>query len=43
MFFCKDVLEYEIGPWEIVKKLGLEEDLLKTTEIKITDGPGAFL
>lgn len=28
-------------PWEIVKKLGLEEDLLKTTEIKITDGPVA--
>ncbi|KIJ98994.1 hypothetical protein K443DRAFT_189327 [Laccaria amethystina LaAM-08-1] len=37
--FVKIVLEYEIGPWEIVKKLGLEEDLLKTTEIKITDGP----
>ena len=41
--FVKIVIEYEIGPWEIVKKLGLEEDLLKTTEIKITDGPGAFL
>jgi salicylate hydroxylase len=28
------------GPWEVIKKLHLEEDLLKATEMKPTEGPG---
>ncbi|PPQ74337.1 hypothetical protein CVT24_000691 [Panaeolus cyanescens] len=27
------------GPWEIIRDLGLEEDLLRTTEIKRVEGP----
>ena len=29
-----------IGPWEVVQKLDLEEDLLKLTEQKRTEDPG---
>lgn len=28
------------GPWEIIKKLHLDEDLLKATDIKPAEGPG---
>ena len=27
-------------PWELLRKLGLEEELLKYTETRPTDGPG---
>lgn len=29
-----------VGPWELIRKLGLEEELLKHTEIKPVEGPG---
>ena len=28
------------GPWEVIKKLHLEEELLKATDLKPTEGPG---
>lgn len=31
---------WEPGAWEVIKKLHLEEDLLQTTDIRPTDGPG---
>ncbi len=29
-----------IGPWEIIRNLELEEELLKVTEMKRREGPG---
>lgn len=31
-----------IGPWELICKLGLDEELLKATEIRPVDGPGRY-
>ena len=29
-----------VGPWEVIRKLGLEEELLKLTELRRTEEPG---
>lgn len=34
---------YLTGPWEVIQRLNLEEDLLRFTDAKPTDGPGKYL
>lgn len=31
-----------VGSWEVIQKLGLDEELLKVTELRRTDDPGNF-